>query len=45
MQRRGFRILLAHSERSPAFLRDRRALSDLVDAGAYVQVSRSIAAR
>jgi protein-tyrosine phosphatase len=39
LQRRGFRILLAHPERSPEFLRDRRELSDLVDGGAYVQVT------
>jgi protein-tyrosine phosphatase len=30
---------VAHPERSPEFLRDRRELSDLVDGGAYVQVT------
>jgi protein-tyrosine phosphatase len=39
LQRRGFRVLLAHPERSPEFLRDRRELSNLVEGGAYVQVT------
>jgi protein-tyrosine phosphatase len=39
LQRRGFRILLAHPEHSPELLRDRRELSYLVDGGAYVPVT------
>jgi protein-tyrosine phosphatase len=45
LQRRGFRILLAHPERSPEFLRDRRELSYLVDGGAYVPVTAASLAR
>jgi protein-tyrosine phosphatase len=39
LQRRGYRVLLAHPERSPEILRDRRELSDLVGGGAYVRVT------
>jgi protein-tyrosine phosphatase len=39
LHRGGFRVLLAHPERSPEFLRDPARLMALVDAGAYVQVT------
>jgi protein-tyrosine phosphatase len=39
LRRRGFRVLLAHPERSPEFLREPAALAELVDAGAAVQVT------
>jgi protein-tyrosine phosphatase len=39
LQGRGFRVLLAHPERSPEFLRDPARLAALVDAGALVQVT------
>jgi protein-tyrosine phosphatase len=35
----GFRVLLAHPERSPDFMRDPAALEALVDAGALVQIT------
>jgi protein-tyrosine phosphatase len=39
LQRHGFRVLLAHPERSPEFLSDPASLAALVDAGAYVQIT------
>jgi protein-tyrosine phosphatase len=39
LQRRGSRVLLAHPERSPEFLRDPRTLVALVEDGAYVQIT------
>jgi protein-tyrosine phosphatase len=36
---RGFRVLLAHPERSPEFLRDPRGLAMLVDAGVCIQIT------
>lgn len=36
---RGHRVLLAHPERSPAFMRDRKALSRVVDAGVRTQIT------
>jgi protein-tyrosine phosphatase len=41
LQRRGFRVLLAHPERSPEFLRDPAGLSALIRGGAMVQVTAS----
>src|SRR5215218_663158 len=41
LQSRGFRVLLAHPERSQEFLRDPAGLSALVDHGAMVQVTAS----
>jgi protein-tyrosine phosphatase len=38
---RGHRVLLAHPERCPAFLRDPRLLRSLVDAGALTSVTAS----
>ena len=34
LQRQGYRVLLAHPERCPAFQRDRKMLEGLIDAGA-----------
>ena len=39
LQRRGFRVLLAHPERSPEFLRDPLELAAVVEDGAYVQIT------
>ena len=39
LQHHGFRVLLAHPERSPEFLPDPAALAALVAAGAYVQIT------
>lgn len=39
LQRRGFRVLLAHPERSPGFLRDPAELAALVEGGACVQIT------
>jgi protein-tyrosine phosphatase len=39
LQAKGFRVLLAHPERSPAFLEDPPALRTLVERGAYVQLT------
>jgi protein-tyrosine phosphatase len=39
LQRRGFRVLLGHPERSPEFLTDPAKLVELVRAGAFVQVT------
>jgi len=39
LHRRGFRVLLGHPERSPAFLGAPDRLGDLVARGAYVQVT------
>jgi protein-tyrosine phosphatase len=39
LQRRGFRVLLAHPERSPSFLGDPAALRALVERGAYAQLT------
>jgi len=39
LQRRGYRILLAHPERSPMFLRDPAQLVALVQGGAYLQLT------
>jgi protein-tyrosine phosphatase len=39
VRERGFRVLLAHPERSPEYLRDPRLLTALVEDGAYVQVT------
>ena len=39
LQRQGFRVLLAHPERSPSFLGDPGALRALVERGAYVQLT------
>jgi len=39
LRRSGFRVLLAHPERSHELLRDPGRLAALVDAGAYVQVT------
>jgi protein-tyrosine phosphatase len=41
LQHRGFRVLLAHPERSPEFLHEPGALSALVRAGVVVQVTAS----
>ena len=41
LRRLGFRVLLAHPERSPEFLRDPALLTSLVEDGAYVQVTAS----
>jgi len=46
LRRRGLEILLAHPERSPAFMRGPRALERLIDMGALVQLtSTSFAGR
>ncbi len=39
LQMRGFRVLLAHPERSPAYLADAGALRALVERGAFVQLT------
>jgi len=39
LQRRGFRVLLAHPERSPSFQRDLGLLAGLVDRGALAQIT------
>jgi protein-tyrosine phosphatase len=39
LQRRGFRVVLAHPERCPAFHRDRRALDTLVGAGVLTSIT------
>ena len=39
LQERGFRVLLAHPERSPTFLRDIRRVEALVEQGAFVQLT------
>jgi protein-tyrosine phosphatase len=39
LQRRGFRVLLAHPERSPSFQRDLGLLSGLVERGALAQIT------
>jgi protein-tyrosine phosphatase len=39
LQQRGFGVLLAHPERSPAFQRDRAQLARLVERGALAQVT------
>jgi protein-tyrosine phosphatase len=39
LQAKGFRVLLAHPERSPAFLEDPPALRTLVERGAYAQLT------
>jgi protein-tyrosine phosphatase len=41
LQGRGFRILLGHPERSPAFLRAPDRLARLIERGAYVQITAS----
>ena len=46
LQHRGLRILLAHPERSPTFMRSPRALERLVGMGALAQItSTSFAGR
>jgi protein-tyrosine phosphatase len=46
LQRRGLKILLAHPERSPTFMRSPQALERLVDLGALAQItSTSFAGR
>ncbi len=39
LQMKGFRVLLAHPERSPTFLGDPSALAELVRRGAYAQLT------
>ena len=39
VQAKGFRVLLAHPERSPSFLQDPSALRALVERGAYAQLT------
>ncbi len=39
LQERGMRVLLAHPERSPTFLRDIRRVEELVEKGAFVQIT------
>jgi protein-tyrosine phosphatase len=39
LQAKGFRVLLAHPERSPSFLEDPPALRALVERGAYAQLT------
>jgi protein-tyrosine phosphatase len=39
LQMKGFRVLLGHPERSPAFLADLDALAELVRRGAFVQLT------
>ena len=39
LQAKGFRVLLAHPERSPVFLQDPAALRTLVERGAYAQLT------
>ena len=39
LQEQGLRVLLAHPERSPTFLRDIRRLEKLVEKGAFVQLT------
>jgi protein-tyrosine phosphatase len=39
LQRRGFRVLLAHPERSPSFQREPARLARLIDGGARAQVT------
>jgi protein-tyrosine phosphatase len=39
LQRRGFRVLLAHPERSPSFQRDLGLLRSLVEGGALAQIT------
>jgi protein-tyrosine phosphatase len=39
LQAKGFRVLLAHPERSPSFLDDPGALAALVERGAYAQLT------
>jgi protein-tyrosine phosphatase len=39
LQRRGFRVLLAHPERSPAFQSEPTRLARLIDSGALAQVT------
>jgi protein-tyrosine phosphatase len=39
LQAKGFRVLLAHPERSPSFLEDPPALRTLVERGAYAQLT------
>jgi protein-tyrosine phosphatase len=39
LQRRGFRVLLAHPERSPSFQRDLALLTGLVERGALAQIT------
>ena len=45
LQMRGFRVLLAHPERSPAYLADAGALGVLVERGAFVQLTAGLLAR
>lgn len=39
LQRKGFRVLLAHPERSPEFLSDPPSLGTLLDAGSFTQIT------
>lgn len=39
LQRKGFRVLLAHPERSPEFLSDPPSLGTLLDAGNFMQIT------
>jgi protein-tyrosine phosphatase len=39
LQRKGLRVLLAHPERSPTFLRDIERVEQLVERGAFVQLT------
>jgi protein-tyrosine phosphatase len=39
LQQRGLRVLLAHPERSPTFLRDIQRVAELVERGAFVQLT------
>ena len=41
VQMKGFRVLLAHPERSPSFISDLPALAELVRRGAFVQITAS----
>jgi protein-tyrosine phosphatase len=41
LHERGLRVLLAHPERSPTFLRDVRSVQELVERGAFVQLTAS----